>query len=179
MFPEPKKTELTPTDKWILSELNELIKKCKKGYEKFDFFIPANAIREFTWNILAPHYIEMAKSRAYGEGFGKKGQKAAWYTLHTTLKSILRLFAPIAPYMTDFVWRELYGKKSIHLELFPKPGWKFGLHKLTEKIIEFDNKIWKEKKDNGLSLKTEIRAKIPKELKPFEKDLMKMHNIKS
>jgi len=178
MFPQPAKAELTATDKWILSELNELIKKCMKGYEEFDFFIPANAIREFTWNIFASHYIEMIKSRAYGEGFDDKKQKATWYTLHTTLKSLLKLFAPIAPYMTDFIWQELYRKKSIHLESFPKLEWKFGLEKLTQGIIEFDNKIWKEKKDKGLSLKTRIAIKIPEELKPFEKDLIKMHNLK-
>jgi len=177
MFPEPKKAELTATDKWILSELNELIKKCIKGYENFDFFIPANAIREFTWNLLAPHYIEMVKSRAYGEGFGEKEQKAAWYTLHIALKCLLKLFAPIAPYMTDSVWRELYEEKSIHLGSLPKPELGFKLEKLTEKIIEFNTNIWKTKKDGGLSLKTEINVEIPKNLKVFEKDLKKMHNI--
>jgi len=177
MFPETKKAELTATDKWILSELNQLIKKCIEGYENFDFFIPANAIREFTWNLFASHYLEMVKSRAYGEGFNKKEQKSAWYTLHITLKSLLKLLAPIDPYITDYVWRELYGKDSIHLELLPKIEWKFGLEKLTEKIIEFDNKIWKTKKDKGLNLKSEIRIEIPKDLRVLENDLRKMHNI--
>jgi len=80
--------------------------------------------------------------------------------------------------MTDFVWRELYRKRSIHLELLPKPEWRFGLEKLTEKIISFNMKVWKEKKDKGLSLKAEIEIKIPKDLKGFEKDLQKMHNLK-
>ena len=179
MFPEPKKAELTTTDKWILSELNELIKKCIDGYNNFDFFIPANTIREFTWNLFASHYLEMAKSRAYGQGFNEKEQKAAWYSLHLVLKTLLKLFAPIAPYITDYVWRELYGKESIHLELFSKPEWEFNLEKFTEQITEFNTKIWKMKKDKGLSLKTEIEIRIPKELKQFEKDLIKMHNIKA
>ncbi|MDI6826580.1 MAG: valine--tRNA ligase [Candidatus Aenigmarchaeota archaeon] len=179
MFPEPKKAELTATDKWVLSELNELIKECMKGYDNFDFFIPSNAIRDFTWNLFASHYIEMIKSRAYGEGFSEKEQKAAWYTLHLVLKNLLRLFAPIAPYITDYVWRELYGKKSIHLELLPKSEWGFGLEKLTGQITEFNMKIWKMKKDRGLSLKAEIEIKIPKELRQFERDLVKMHNIRT
>jgi valyl-tRNA synthetase len=179
MFPQPVKSELTGTDKWILSELNELVKKCIKGYENFDFFIPANAIREFTWNLFASHYVEMAKPRAYGQDFSEKEQKAAWYTLHLVLKTLLKLFAPIAPYITDCVWRELYGKESIHLESLPKPEWKFGLEKFTGQIIEFNTNIWKMKKDKGLSLKTEVEVKIPKELKGFEKDLVKMHNIKA
>jgi valyl-tRNA synthetase len=177
MFPQPAKAELTDTDKWILSELNELIKKCMKGYEEFDFFIPANAIREFTWNLFASHYIEMVKTRAYGEGFSKKEQEAAWYTLHLVLKNILKLFAPIAPYITDYVWKELYGKSIIN-ESFPKIEFKYDLEKLTEKIVEFDNKIWKMKKDKELSLKSQIKVEIPKNLKLFEKDLEKMHNLR-
>ena len=147
MFPQPAKVELTATDKWILSELNGIIKECLRGYESFDFFIPANAIREFTWNLFAPHYIEMAKPRAYGQGFNEKEQKAAWYTLHLVLKTLLKLFAPIAPYITDYVWGELYGKESIHLESLPKPEWSFGLEKFTEQITEFNANIWKMKKD--------------------------------
>jgi len=177
MFPEPKKAELTQTDKWILSELNQIVKDCLKGYEKFDFFIPANAIREFTWNLFAPHYIEMAKSRAYGEDFNKKEQESAWYTLHLTLKTLLKLFAPIAPHMTDYIWRELYGKESIHKKPFPKPEWKYGLEKLTESIENFNTKIWKTKKDKGMSLKAKIKMKIPKDLRQLKKDLKKMHNL--
>jgi len=179
MFPEPVKTELTDTDKWILSELNGVVKKCIEGYDNFDFFIAANAIREFTWNLFAAHYLEMAKPRAYGQGFTEKEQKAVWYTLHLVLKILLKMFAPISPYITDYVWKEMYGKESIHLESLPKPEWKFDLEKFTEKITEFNTNIWKMKKDKGLSLKTEIKVKIPKELKQFEKDLVMMHNIKA
>jgi valyl-tRNA synthetase len=178
-FPQADKLELMESDKWILSELSELIKKCMVGFENFDFFIPANAIREFTWNLFAAHYIEMVKSRAYGEGFNEKEQKAAWYTLHLALKTLLKLLAPITPFISDYVWMELYGKESIHKENFPKTEWNYGLEKLTEKLTDFNMKVWKEKKDKGLSLKTEIEIEIPKELKIFEKDLKKMHNIKS
>ena len=178
-FPQADKLELMESDKWILSELSELIKKCMVGFENFDFFIPANAIREFTWNLFAAHYIEMVKSRAYGEGFNEKEQKAAWYTLHLALKTLLKLLAPITPFISDYVWMELYGKESIHKENFSKTEWNYGLEKLTEKLTDFNMKVWKEKKDKGLSLKTEIEIEIPKELKIFEKDLKKMHKIKS
>ena len=178
-FPQADKVELMESDKWILSELSELIKKCMAGFEDFDFFIPANAIREFTWNLFAAHYIEMVKSRAYGEGFNEKEQKAAWYTLHLVLKTLLKLLAPITPFISDYVWMELYGKESIHKENFSKTEWNYGLEKLTEKLTDFNMKVWKEKKDKGLSLKTEIEIEIPKELKIFEKDLKKMHKIKS
>ncbi len=176
-FPEPKKAELQETDKWILSELNEAIKASLKGYEDFNFFVPANRVREFVWNVFADHYIEMVKTRAYGEGFSKEEQEAAWYTLHLVLKSILKLLAPIASFSTDFIWRELYGERSIHLEEFPKTEWNYGLEKLTQQLIEFNTQIWKTKKEKGMSLKAEIKTEVPKELKMFEKDLKSMHNM--
>ncbi len=179
MFPEPKEVKLTKTDKWILSELNKLVKKCMNGYKNFNFFIPANAIREFTWNLFAPHYVEMVKKRAYGDEFKKEESESAWYTLHLVLKTLLKLSAPIIPFITDYVWRKLYGKKSIHLEPFPKPEWDYGLSRMTEKIVNFNTEVWKRKKEKGLSLKAEVKVRIPKELRPFEDDLKKMHNIKS
>jgi valyl-tRNA synthetase len=177
-FPEPKKAKLTPTDKWILAELTNLIKKSIQGYKDFNFFIPTNEIREFAWNTFAAHYIEMCKARAYGQGFNKQEQGAAWFTLHYCLKTILILLAPITPFISDKIWRELYSKKSIHLEEFPKEKWKTDLIKLTEKMKEFNSITWDTKKKNGLSLKDQIKTKIPSELKEFKKDLIAMHNIK-
>jgi len=179
MFPEPKEAKLTKTDRWILAELSNLTKECLKGYKDFNFFIPSNKIREFTWNTFASHYLEMVKARAYGQGFSKQEQKAAWFTLHACLKTILLLLAPITPFITDFIWRKLYIKKTIHSEQFPKAEWKSDLKKLTSKLIEFNSEIWERKKKEGLSLKESIEIEIPKELKMFKKDLMAMHNIES
>jgi valyl-tRNA synthetase len=178
IFPEPKKAKLTATDKWILAELTNLIKKSTQGYKDFNFFIPANEIREFTWNLFAAHYIEMCKPRAYGQGFNKQEQEAAWFTLHHCLKMILILLAPITPFISDKIWRMLYSEKSIHLEEFPKEEWEMELAKFTEKIKEFNSDTWDTKKKRGLSLKDQIKINIPLELKEFEKDLIAMHNIK-
>ncbi|MFH0711484.1 MAG: valine--tRNA ligase [Candidatus Aenigmatarchaeota archaeon] len=177
-FPQSSEVELAPADKWILAELNKVIEDCLKGYEDFNFFVPANRIREFVWNVFAPHYLEMAKARAYGTGFSKDEQKAAWFTLNECLRSILLLLAPITPFFSDYVWKILYGKKSIHGELFPKSKWKSELGKFTGDIIDFNSVVWNKKKEKNLSLKDPIEMEIPKDLKQFEKDLKVMHNIK-
>lgn len=178
-FPEPKRAKLTPTDELILAELTNLIKKSIQGYKDFNFFIPSNEIREFTWNLFAAHYIEMCKARAYGQGFNKKEQEAAWFTLHYCLKTILTLLAPITPFISDKIWRELYSKKSIHTEEFPKEEWDTAPAELTEKLKELNSRIWDAKKKRGLSLKDEIEINIPTELEEFKKDLIAMHKIKS
>ncbi|MEM3741717.1 MAG: valine--tRNA ligase [Nitrososphaerota archaeon] len=178
-FPIPKSAELMPSDKWILSELSNTIKKSMEGYREFNFFIPSNRIRYFTWSIFADHYIELSKARAYGlEGFNHKEQKAAWYTLHTVLKTTLLLLAPVAPFITDEIWRRLYSKKSIHLQSFPEPIWSTRYARYTEKIVNFNSRVWAVKKEMNIALKDPISIEIPRDLRIFEKDLIAMHNIK-
>jgi len=80
--------------------------------------------------------------------------------------------------MTDYIWQELYSKDSICKQSYPELKWKNGMEKLTDELIEFNSKVWKIKKDQGLSMKVEVNASVPKELKMFERDLVKMHNIK-
>jgi valyl-tRNA synthetase len=176
-FPMPEKAELTWTDKWMLNELGKLTQECVEAYERFDVFTVSTKVREFLWNVFASNYLEMAKGRAYGDGTTKGEQEAAWYTLHTVVKSMLLLLAPIIPYMTDYAWRKLYGTQSIHLQQFPKPERFDVSEKVSQSIMEFNAQVWKTKRDKGLALKDSITAKIPPNLKQFEKDLVRMHHI--
>jgi len=178
-FPQPRSAKLTPTDKWMLSELGKLITECVRSYEEYDTFRVATRLREFLWNVFASHYIEMAKGRAYGDNASVEEQEAAWYTLHEVLRSVLLILAPISPYITEQVWRKIYGTTSIHLEMFPKPM-KFAINqKVSQSILEFNTQLWKVKKNKGLALKDPVEAKIPNLLKPYEKDLVRMHHIQS
>ncbi len=176
-FPIIDSATLTPTDKWILSELDRLISKCKKGYVEYNFFIPAIALREFTWNLFAAHYIEMVKSRAYGIGFSEEEKNGAIYTLHKTLSTILKLLAPITPFITDYLWQTLYSKQSIHKELQVQQELPEDMTKFSKEIIEFNSNVWNEKKRKNLSLKDSVSISIPENLIQFKKDLQSMHNL--
>ncbi len=176
-FPIPEKAELTWTDKWMLNELGKLTQECMEAYERFDVFTVSTKVREFLWNVFASNYLEMAKGRAYGDGATKEEQEAAWYTLHRVVKSMLLLLAPIIPHLTDYVWRKRYGTQSIHVERFPKAERFEVSEEVSQSIIEFNAQVWKTKRDKGLALKDPIAARIPSNLKHFEKDLVRMHHI--
>jgi len=180
MFPVVDEVKtLTETDKWILAELSNLIEKVREDYENYSFYNAANIIRDFVWNIFADHYVEMVKVRSYGQGFSEDELKSAWFTLHTCMKNILLLLSPIIPYITDYIWLEVYSKKSIHTESFPEAKWKLDeICKYTQSLIKFDSKVWNIKKEKYLSLNDPIKMKLPKELKIFEKDLIAMHKLK-
>ncbi|NWJ68680.1 valine--tRNA ligase [Marine Group I thaumarchaeote] len=176
-FPIVESADLADTDKWIISELDKLVKDCKAGFDEYNFFIPAIAIREFTWNIFAAQYIEMAKARAYGIGFSDAERDGAIYTLHKVLSTLLKLLAPITPYITDFLWQTLYSDKSIHTEQQAKEESNEDLTQHTQAISDFNSKVWNEKKEKGLHLPDSIKIEIPKELEIFKKDLVAMHHL--
>jgi valyl-tRNA synthetase len=172
--------ELQPADLWILSELNKVIQRVQAGYAKLDFNIPARELRNFTWDLFASHYIELVKGRAYSEENIKK-RKAAWYTLNTILRKILKLLAPICPFITDKIHRTLFEQKtSIHLQLFPELNPEWEEEHPTDVITQFNTYIWKYKKDHKLSLRDKIpTVSAPKVLKPYAQDLQRMHNIET
>jgi valyl-tRNA synthetase len=176
-FPYLSKADITPTDKWILSELFTITKEAIEGYRDYNFFVPANKVREFLWNVFAPNYVEMVKQRAYGEGFNNEERDAAHYTLHTCLRVILLLLAPITPFVTDKIWTDIYNNSSIHTGKFPSSLQDYGLSRLTQRIVDFNSHIWNAKREKGLSLRDKIAIEIPQELNILEKDLKAMHNF--
>ncbi|MEM3180265.1 MAG: class I tRNA ligase family protein, partial [Candidatus Bathyarchaeia archaeon] len=125
------------------------------------------------------------KSRAYNKDkiFDVKLQRGAWYTLHECLKTILKLLAPICPFITETIWLELYSKESIHLQRFPEERveWRDPIVSLLPKFMEFNNAIWQYKKGHKIALNQELDAVVyaPKELEPFGEDLRAMHGIKT
>jgi len=177
-FEMPEKAEnLNESDRWIISEMNEMIQKALEGYEEFNFYVPANSVKFFAWNLFADHYIEMCKQRAY------KGDKGACYTLHLCLKNILKILAPITPFITEKIWQEIYSNQSLHTESFPLPS-EEGRIKYTDfssKIIEINSNIWKYKKERGKALNSELNSVyiFDKSLELFKDDLKTMHNIKN
>jgi valyl-tRNA synthetase len=155
-----------------------------EGYEAMDVFIPAQVVRGFLWSFFADHYVEAVKARAYNTNgeYNSEAQKAAWWTLHTTIKTVLKLLAPICPHITEAIWRREYSTKSIHLEAFPepRPEWESSLVNLAESFQNFNSAVWRFKKDRRLPLNAELsEVYAPEELKPFEIDLKTMHGIKS
>ena len=183
-FPIEKSYLLTPLDRMFLNELNDLIRECSEGYEQMDFFIPAQAIRRFVWNSLADHYIEAVKTRAYNfdNAFKKDEQAAAWFTLHTCLRTALRLLAPVCPFITEAIWQEIYSKNSIHRECFPeqKEEWKSAHGKLLIPFTEFNSAVWKFKKSRNIALREGIkRVYASKTLDPLKADLKAMHKIEA
>lgn len=84
--------------------------------DAYQFDETFKAIRGFAWDVLADNYIELAKSRLYGDGEGKQ---AAQYTLYVAIETLSRLLAPFLPYFSEEIYSHIK-KESIHLQLWPE-----------------------------------------------------------
>ena len=173
---------LTDLDKWVLNEANLVVMKCHEQYPNYDFHNPAVSIRHFIWETFASHYIELVKNRAYNQNkeFTSAQQNAATFTLNYVMDALLKMLAPILPLLTYRVYKELHNK-DIHFEEFVK-SWK--IHEDTqltkEDIVELNSFIWKSKKDNGKSLKDEVKKLvISSKFKSIQHDIISAHNVKS
>ena len=179
LFNKPKKKpKLCLLDKLFINYMDKLTRKIDKCYDNYDFYTPAIKLRTFLWELFASHYIEIVKARTYNTNkiFSKNESESAKFTLHYLLERFLILSYPIIPQITSFI---LYEKGIDYLKLkFPTSKKENIDSSLIDKIVEFNSKIWKEKKYNGISLREEIKGEVPKELKQFEKDLKTAHNLK-
>lgn len=116
--------ELNITDKWILSELNSLVKQVTDDLDNYRITEPARAIADFV-DKLSNWYVRVNRSRYWGSGM-EKDKVAAYLTLYTVLETLSRLLAPFIPYMTESIYQNIVrsvdenAPLSVHLTDYPK-----------------------------------------------------------
>ena len=93
---------LSPEDRWIISAVNDSLGEITANMEKFEFSLAAQKIYELIWNEYCDWYIELVKSRLYGEDEEEK--KVVRYVLIKVLKDLLKLLHPFMPFITEEIW---------------------------------------------------------------------------
>ncbi|UMB52807.1 isoleucine--tRNA ligase [Lutibacter sp. A64] len=112
-------------DRWILSELNTLIKNVEKFYEEYEPTRAARAIQDFVGENLSNWFVRLSRRR-FWKGDYELDKISAYQTLYTCLLNVAKLASPIAPFYMDNLYKDLIsvsGKEnfeSIHLAEFPK-----------------------------------------------------------
>jgi valyl-tRNA synthetase len=121
---EPVELELI--DKWLLTQLNAVIVECTEQLEQYEYSKARAAVDHFFWNVYCDVYLELVKDRIYNVAVrGQNGKTAAQYALYQTFLSMLKLFAPFLPYVTEELYqahfREREEEHSIHVTSWPTP----------------------------------------------------------
>ncbi len=112
-------------DKWILSKTEAITKKITESYEKCQFNIAIEDIRNFTWHVLCDYYLEAIKDRLYQpEAYGKANVAAAQRTLYEVLYRMLQLLAPVVPHMAEEIYQYMYkdGKGYLSIQVSESPN---------------------------------------------------------
>jgi len=128
---EGKVSEKEPEDRWIISRLNSTIKKYEEDLEKFELHSALRSISDFIVNDLSRKYIQMTREKENGA------------VVNLCLQNILKLLAPVSPFITEAIWQSLKEKKiakeeSVHLCEWPPADRK----KIDEKLErEFENAV--------------------------------------
>ncbi|MBT8245397.1 MAG: isoleucine--tRNA ligase [Winogradskyella sp.] len=127
-------------DRWILSELNTLIKKVDAFYTDYEPTKAARAISNFTQEYLSNWYVRLSRRR-FWKGDYQTDKISAYQTLYTCMVTLAKLGAPIAPFFMDRLYLDLNAvtKKenfeSVHLAEFPITD-KSAIDKVLERKME-------------------------------------------
>jgi len=118
-------------DKWILSKLNSLVKSYDENLEKFEYHHALRGLSDFILNDFSREYVQIVRERV------DRKDKAVFHVFNEVVFNILRMIAPVCPFISDKIFLELsehfkMGKESVHLEDWPKANEKLVDDKLEE-----------------------------------------------
>lgn len=152
---------LTPADRWLLSALQDLVKRVTGHFKEYDYATAKSITEVFFWNDLADNYLEMAKRRLYDEG--DPGRDGAVFTLNQVLLTMLKLFAPFLPYVTEEIYQLVYTglaeNRSIHLSPWPTVSKDLideRADKIGDLLLQIATAVRRYKSNAGLSLGAEM-----------------------
>ena len=108
-------------DRWIISQLNTLIKEVTEALDDYEPTRAGRAIQTFVIDNLSNWYVRLAKKRLWGEGL-QQDKLACYQTLYECLLTVSKLIAPVSPFFADRLYRDLtfgQAKTSVHLDSYP------------------------------------------------------------
>jgi valyl-tRNA synthetase len=152
----------TPADRWILSRLQQVVRRVTDAFGDYDYTSAKNEVEAFFWQALADNYIEMAKQRLYDAAAGP-GHGAACFALKTVLSTVLKLFAPVLPYVTEAIYQPLFSQQeqvvSIHRAAWPQALDRFTnpeAQETGEILMQVATAVRRYKSERNISLGSEL-----------------------
>ena len=113
-----KYDDLEEIDKWLLSKYHKLVKNVTNYYEEYDLHKVVKALTTFVSEDLSNWYIRRNRKRFWGSNLDNS-KKCVYKTTYDILTGLVKLTAPITPFISEEIYQNLTGEKSVHLADFP------------------------------------------------------------
>lgn len=147
-------------DRWILSSLNSLVKTVNEYMDDYEPTQAGRAIEDFVDEQLSNWYVRLCRRR-FWKGEYEHDKICAYQTLYECLDVITRLMAPIAPFFSDSIYRNLNEvskrskEESIHHALYPQAD-----EKSIDKLLEERMRLAQDISSLVLSLRKKVNIKV-------------------
>ena len=117
-FSRLDKSKYTAEDRWILSNLNYVIKEVTDNMERYELGVALTKITDFTWDLFCDWYIELVKPRLFDTANSTRLE--CQYVLNQVLVTVLKLLHPFMPFITEEIYGNLYKDcESIMISAWP------------------------------------------------------------
>ena len=114
--PYKKREEI---DKWLLSKYNKLVRDVRASFDEYDLNKVVHYLASFVSEDLSNWYIRRNRNRFWGSELNDS-KKAVYITTYEVLVGLAKLIAPITPFLSEELYRNLTNEKSVHLTDYPK-----------------------------------------------------------
>ena len=108
--------DMLDIDRWIVAEMNELVKACLEAYNGYEFHIVYHAINKFCTIELSKLYIDITKDRLYVEKANSKARRSGQTALYRVLSDLVRLLAPVISFTAEEIWQAMPHADADRLE---------------------------------------------------------------
>ena len=125
--------DIDEIDKWLLSKYNKLVEYVNNAMDEYDLNKATREINNFLNEDLSNWYIRRNRRRFWGSELNNS-KKAVYQTTYQVLEGLCRLMAPISPFITEEIYRDLTGCESVHLADYPKADKTKYKDKIEEKM---------------------------------------------
>lgn len=120
-------------DKWLISKYNSLVASVTAAFEEYDLNKVVRYLTNFVSEDLSNWYIRRNRNRFWGSELNNS-KKAVYITTYEVLLGLAKLCAPITPFLSEELYRNLTGGKSVHLEDYPEANLDLIDEKLESKM---------------------------------------------
>ena len=157
-------SERPEIDRWIISELNTLVKNVDACYTEYEPTRAGRLINDFVNDNLSNWYVRLCRKRFWGAGY-TEDKLAAYQTLYVCLETVAKLMAPIAPFYADKLYMDLVrttGRDtvaSVHLAQFPVCD-----DALVDKELELRMEMAQKVSSMGLALRKKVNIIVKQPL---------------